>query len=928
MPKFSRKALLLCCAAVPALATTAFAQEVNEEREDDVIVVRGIKKAIEDSLETKKQSTSIVEAISAEDIGKLPDLSIADSLARLPGLTAQRVRGRAQQISIRGLGPDFSVALLNGREQVSAGDNRGIEFDQFPAELIAQGLVYKTPEARLAANGIAGTIDLRTVRPLDYSDRQITASGRYVFNDNGELNPDFDADGYRLFASYIDQFANDTLGIALAVTTQSNPVQNVQRELKTNSGQVSLTEDGFFYPTDNPRTGAQSREFDRTSVAGTLEWRPDDANQVTLDAFYSDFEDSGIFRGVETPLPSWAGAELESYTASDGIFVDSAAYANVWPVLRTDVEGRSAELFSGGINWESQWTDRFSTILDYSISTVDRTDIDFESYAGLGASQSERTRLSFFFPEEGDYAYVSDADLTDPNTVLLTDPGGWGQVGFVKEPEIEDTINQLRAEAAYDIERGPFGKLRLGILYTDREKTRDSIENFIDFADGVAPNNELQIPSSAIIGSTDVADELGQDIIAYDPFELLNNGTYALREANFVSVITKAWEVREEILDYYLQAEIDTLVSGMPLRGNVGFKYQEIDQESDGASARNGVTDNPTVTRGDDYSHFLPSVNLGLEFMPDTFLRLSYAKAVTRPRMDDLRASQELTVNSLVCPDPDGDGIPEFDPGQFNPNLGNFCLTSSGGNPQLRPFESNNYDVSFEKYFGSAGAIAIAYFYKDLDEYVFPGATFLVDNSELVTELYGADFLAANPDAALGSVSGPINSQGGTIEGFEVALNLPFDGFVPLRYEGFGSQFSYSNTQTEVEISADGETITVDIPGYSEEVWNASLYYENYGWRARLNARYRSDYFAELPNFDGELNFTQGIEETVVDAQFGYTFQGGPLEGVSILFEGYNLTDEPFGTIEETGGTDSGITFPSIYELYGRSYNVQVSYTW
>ncbi|MEE4210728.1 MAG: TonB-dependent receptor plug domain-containing protein, partial [Parvularcula sp.] len=340
MRKLNRKAVLLCCAAMPALLTNAFAQEVDEDTDDDVIVVRGIKKAIADSLETKKQSSSIVEAISAEDIGKLPDLSIADSLARLPGLTAQRVRGRAQQISIRGLGPDFSIALLNGREQVSAGDNRGIEFDQFPAELIAQGLVYKTPEARLAANGIAGTIDLRTVRPLDFSDRQITASGRYVFNDNGELNPDFDADGFRLFGSYIDQFANDTLGVSLAVTTQSNPVQNVQRQLKTNSGQVDLAgrdangnvvifsddpnspdnADAYaqflntvgnefsYIAADNPRMGAQSREFERTSVAGTLEWRPDEQNSVVIDAFYSDFEDSGIFRGVETPLASWAGA--------------------------------------------------------------------------------------------------------------------------------------------------------------------------------------------------------------------------------------------------------------------------------------------------------------------------------------------------------------------------------------------------------------------------------------------------------------------------------------------------------------------------------------------------------------------------------------------------------------------------------------------
>ena len=150
--------------AAPAQAQQADPDEMvetGEQQDDDearlnTVKVSGIRGSIQNSLNTKKNETSIVEAISAEDIGKLPDLSIADSLARLPGVTAQRVRGRSQQISIRGLGPDFSLALWNGREVVSAGNNRGVEFDQFPSELVAQGVVYKTPDARLAATGIAG----------------------------------------------------------------------------------------------------------------------------------------------------------------------------------------------------------------------------------------------------------------------------------------------------------------------------------------------------------------------------------------------------------------------------------------------------------------------------------------------------------------------------------------------------------------------------------------------------------------------------------------------------------------------------------------------------------------------------------------------------------------------------------------------------
>ena len=161
LKRYTANTRLLCSAAtglaLVATAAPAFAQANDEntevaDGEGNQIVVTGIRSAIESSLETKREATSIVEVISAEDLGQLPDLSIADSLARLPGVTAQRVRGRSQQISIRGLGPDFSLALLNGREVVSAGNNRGIEFDQFPSELIGQGIVYKTGDARLGSH--------------------------------------------------------------------------------------------------------------------------------------------------------------------------------------------------------------------------------------------------------------------------------------------------------------------------------------------------------------------------------------------------------------------------------------------------------------------------------------------------------------------------------------------------------------------------------------------------------------------------------------------------------------------------------------------------------------------------------------------------------------------------------------------------------
>ena len=164
MIRTSIRGALLGCASAFAIAP-AFAQD--EDSQADEIVVTGFKSSLENSVAAKRDNTSIVEAVSAEEIGKLPDVSIAESLGRLPGLATQRLNGRSNVLSIRGLGPDFSTALLNGREQVTTSDNRGVEFDQYPAELLSSALVYKTPYAGLIGQGLAGTVDLRTIRPLD-----------------------------------------------------------------------------------------------------------------------------------------------------------------------------------------------------------------------------------------------------------------------------------------------------------------------------------------------------------------------------------------------------------------------------------------------------------------------------------------------------------------------------------------------------------------------------------------------------------------------------------------------------------------------------------------------------------------------------------------------------------------------------------------
>lgn len=907
--------LALAATGAPALAQAAEEQAdaaVEGQDEGDAIVVTGIRSSIQTSLDAKRKATSIVEVIAAEDIGLLPDLSIADTLARLPGVTAQRVRGRSQQISIRGLGPDFSLALLNGREVVSAGNNRGIEFDQFPSELIGSGVVYKTGDAQIAAIGIAGAVDLRTLRPLDSKGRQITASATYTINDSGQRNPDFADDGYRFFGSYIDQNDAGTLGWSLGVTVQSIPTQFISRELKTNQFQVGRTAAGVIYPADNPRQGVVSRSFERTSIAGTLQFEPTDNLSLVVDSFYTDTSDSGIFRGTETPIASWSGATFGGATGS-GPFADSATYRNVVPILRTDTEGSESEIFAIGANLEWKATDNLGFVLDYGYSTLDRQDIDYESYAGTGRARSgAQDTLTFTFPSDGTYSIDGLLDYTNPANVLLTDPGGWGQVGFLKQPIIEDELNQLRAEAYWEFDGGLIDNITVGWLYTDRQKNFDSNESFL--RPTAAFGNGLAIPAGAIVGTTNTGG-LNNDILAYDPSDFLTNGTYRVEKATFDT----QWLVEEKVHNFYIQANIDGELGSIPVRGNIGLRYADTEQGSTGTIG-GGLTN----TVGTSYDNWLPSMNLSFEIMPDTFIRIAAAKTITRSRLDQMTANQNITVNPLSCTDTNGDQIPDTVIGFNPPQL--VCFNLSGGNPFLQPYSSTSYDISFEKYFSPGSAIIIAAFHKDLSDWIIDFNE-LVDLTQPIENAGFGNILVTAPELATGVFSGPVNFADGKITGIEGTIRVNF-GDLSSALDGFGGFYSITYADAEVQ---NQNFNPLPIPGYSDLTWSGDIFYEKNGFRAKLAARYRAGFLSEVQNFDGSLSGAQAQSETILDAQIGYTFDkpGSFLNGVGILAEVFNMTNEPFVTQNDlfnAAGDEIG-TFPSRHEVYGRTFNITIRKT-
>lgn len=889
-------ALLLASGGVAFAQETPAAEEPTEVEE---VVVTGIRRGIENSISAKRTNSNIVEVVSAEDIGKLPDVSIAESLARLPGLTAQRLNGRAQVISVRGMSPDFTTALLNGREQVSTGDNRGVEFDQYPSELLSGVVVYKTPDAALLGAGLAGTADLRTVRPLAFGRQAIALNYRYEWNDIGALNAGTEDDGHRVTFSYIDQFMDGKLGVAIGISDMSTPYQAERFN-------------AWGYPDAAPGAAViggakpyvQSSVLDRTGYLAAIEYAPTDRFRTSLDLFYSQFDFTEYLRGIELPL-FWSSATLApGFTTSNGL-VTQGTFNGVKGVVRNDVNTRDSELFSIGWNAKFDITDNWSGEFDLSQSKVERTDLILESYSGTGPSGSGATDSLGFRSGPSGTVFTPTLNYADYGTIVLTSPQGWGtdatnlpfgQAGYYNSPSIEDELTAIRLSATRSFEEGFLSDITFGVNLTSREKSFVADEYFMRLPGSVA---SMPIPAGVRLGTTSLAFLGIPGMVSYDPLALLNSGGYELvRNANF-DVESKDWNVEEDVTTVFVKADIDTELASMPLTGNMGLQIVQTEQSSNAFAASNigGTVFTVPVEGGTEYTEVLPSLNLIWQLPSEQFLRFSAARTLARPRMDQMRASFNFNYDTSK---------------QASTDVNNSPWGGGGGNPELEPWMARQFDISYEKYWGRRAYVSIAAYYRDLETYVYT-------KNELY-DFTGFPVGAGNPEPALrqGFISTPQNGEGGVIKGIEFAASVPFDMITPV-LDGFGLFFSLSKTDSEIEPNGPGTGVT-PLPGLSETVTNTTVYYEKNGFQARVSSRYRSDFLGEVAAFANGRDFRMVDEEAVVDAQIGYEFQSGPLEGLSILGQVNNLTDEEFSTYSNT--EDRVID----YQAYGRTYSIGLNY--
>ncbi len=882
----------------------AMAQDNNdnakvEKKADEDVVVVGIRKSLRKSIAIKRLNQSVVEVATAEDIGKLPGVSITETLARLPGVAAQRVDGRAQVISIRGMAPAFSVTLLNGQEMVSTGDDRVFEYDQFPAELVTQAMVYKTPDAALGTQGLAGTVNLNTVSPLVPVSKKFNISARAEANSYKTLVPGSKSTGSRFSASYIDQFADGKLGVALGYT-RLDTATNKKYFNPWDFGPadwwpvVGVPANQMVY--DGFEAGVMNWQGARDSLMGVVEYKPNDNFTSKLSVFHSQFDQKMNGREFAAVIGDWGlGNVSTSVTTNNG--VNGLTVINVAPSITMRKDNRDDKIDQA--NWANTFNvNGWELHADLGFSKVKRNQTTYEVYAATKDPVTINANIRSGFDSFGNV--TSSYNFGNPANFNYASYWWGGGGGYIQYAKVTDEMKNARFSAKHDFKKAIFKDIEAGFIYSDRTKNvnyegvnqflKTPIQtNCLHYYDWDSGSGCAAIPSSILQSNVDLGFAgLGQ-IISFDALAALQGSAFVADSASSKNQNWN-WEVGEKITTFYVKAGLD-FNPGVPVTGNVGLQAVHVDQASIGTNDQASGTQ-AIVNIGSTYTDYLPSLNLTADIGDGLYLKVAAAKVSARPPMQYMRANFTATVVAA--------GVPKW--------------VGSGGNPKLRPWKANAYDISLEKYFSKGTYLAVAGFYKDL-------------TSGIVQSTIDFDFTGFHnptsiiPASTIGTLTAPANVKSGYIRGIEISGAAELSMISPI-LDGFGLTASYSNTQSNIKgTNIYGVPTDMPLEGLSGKVMALQAYYEKDGWQLRVGDRYRSKFSAARHNSFKNVIDTI-LPENIVDLQAGYTFQDGPLKDLNILLQVDNLTDEPYVTTQ----TANGVEALKEFHKFGRQYYLGFSY--
>ncbi|RZJ00887.1 MAG: TonB-dependent receptor [Brevundimonas sp.] len=892
MAGVSALALSAALVASVAQAQTAPAQPATQDdaAQVDDVVVTGFRASLQNALNIKRNENGVVDAISAEDIADFPDLNLAESLQRIPGVAITRRSGEGRQISVRGLGSDYTRVRVNGMEAIatssgtsnSGGTNRGrgFDFNIFSSDLFSNLIVRKTASADVDEGSLGATVDLNASKPFDSSGPRLVVSAQGSYNElTGDVTP-----GLSVLAS--NRFMDDKLGLLFSASYDErhlieeganitrwtyggsnggwNPASTVQgltiAQINRNVTSYDNAEQGLYHPRI-PSYASYDTTSERLGVSGALQFRPTDATLLTVEGLYSNFKGRRLESQLQALGLSRPGTGKPVSVIRSGIVEGNN-------LIQANIDNVDLRTQSSDNQLNTEFT-QFTGVLDHDFS--DRARIKLTA----GRSESEysdpiATTVTFERIDSDNFTYDFRPRMMEMNLGFdATDPNAWASVPGSSEvrltPEwVNNAFTTFKAAGEYDLNE--MITLKAGIDYKRFDfdtyaLQRTNTSDVPAIASGAAiAALSRQFSFDAGLGLPDtalrnwLAPDLAKFAAAYPIYG--NTGIWALRQN-----VGAAAAVQEETTGAYVQADFHFDLFGLPWRGDVGVRYYDTKQESSGNAVVGATTDFVTVEN--QYDNWLPSWNLSVDLRDDVIARVSVAKTIARPGLGSLSPGGSVTVQGA------------------NRNY-------SSGNPFLDPTQSKNVDFSLEWYPESGAILALGVFYKDIDTFVQTLRREAVYNTLGLPDSLLAGTVAT-PDMVF-AVTQPVNSPGGELKGFEVNWQQPFT-FLPGFWSDFGLLANYTYVTSDISYltstTPGAPVVDATLVGLSKVAWNATLYYENDKFSARVSAAYRDPYLTGVPGAD--FNNVQGTNATTnIDAQMSYNIT----DSVRLSVEGLNLTDE------------------------------------
>ena len=921
-------AMLLASAAASAQqATPAPApQTSNEPGVLEEIVVQGFRRSLEASLDIKRDAIGSVDAIVAEDIAKFPDLNLAESIQRIPGVSIARDAGEGRQVSVRGLGPQFTRVRVNGMEAMSAnggtdaagGTNRdrSFDFNTFASELFSAITIRKTASAEVEEGSLGATVDLRAARPFDYQGFTFVSSLQGSYND---IEDKLDPRGALLIS---DRFFDGKLGalISAAYTGRklldegsstvrwqnalgaNNVVTPANGFGQTYPGGPTLAQLNAAYRPRIPRYDQYRHDQDRLGLTSSVQWQATDATLLTVDALYAKFkaERSEVF--LEAPVFSTGGAQAMQKVAVRDAQIDPNG-ALVYGVF-DNVDIRSEARFD---RLETQFT-HITTDLTHDLNDK------WHLHGLVGYSEANHqnpTQTTLLFDRQDVQGYVYDY-RNDNRMPLITygnanvaDPNAWTLTQIRLRPQ--SSLNTFRT-ASFDVKwdatddlsfkAGPqYKKFAFKTSSLQRSNgTTGSQEAILPTIAGFTPTNVSAISTATTLSSLDMPAGSVKTWVIPDLNKadaLFNFSDRTRFPLGIEPALSNNFLIDEKDTGGFVQADMTTDVFGRKLRGSLGVRYVKTDQESSGYTFLAGSPVLATV--GHKYSDTLPSLNLSLNVTDDFIMRFAAAKVMARPN----GSGQAGGLGILV-------------PGATISIAGNN-KTVNTGNPLLDPYRANTLDLAGEWYFSKGGLLSLALFYKDIKslvQVIRETGDFSTNSAGLPNSLAIAACGTAIPDPTT-CLAGwqfnlPVNSKGGDLKGFEINYQQPFT-FLPAPWSNFGALLNYTGVKSNVDYfisSTSTATISTDLIGLSKNAFNATLYFDNNVFSVRVSAAYRDKYLTTVPGRNLIIPTTPGttdpilpisdryVEGTNSTLNLDFSSSWKLNDNLELTAEALNLTDE------------------------------------